>query len=225
MRNSRENRLFLQRRFTLLELLIVIAIIAILAGVLLPALNMARMRGKSISCLNQLKQCYFTVMNYAGDYNEFIPGQQISSPTVYAFYEFQKAGYVEKSDIFICPSQFPFKYDPQYEFRTSDTYGSYSRAVAAKINKIAALYYNEDNHPFSDIILYTDTIYLGGDGNRQIATYNRTGTASPSRMIHTRHLGNANILRLEGSAVSERAEAIKNKYAISIYHPEVYTGK
>ena len=56
-------------RFTLIELLIVIAIIAILAAMLLPALGRARDKAREISCLGKMKQNMQLVSMYLNDYD------------------------------------------------------------------------------------------------------------------------------------------------------------
>lgn len=89
------------KKFTLVELLVVIAIIATLAAMLLPALNKARDKSRTISCVSNQKQIGLALGMYNNDFDGFFPkgfsGGIFWSQTVF------DCGYLPQS-VFACPS-------------------------------------------------------------------------------------------------------------------------
>jgi prepilin-type N-terminal cleavage/methylation domain-containing protein/prepilin-type processing-associated H-X9-DG protein len=92
----------IKKHFTLIELLIVIAIIAILASLLLPALKNAREKGKIVSCLSKMKQMHTAFNIYSSDYNGWIPCARWHYDGMSNFYYFDKL-YVYSPSLFSKP--------------------------------------------------------------------------------------------------------------------------
>jgi len=80
----------MRKAFTLIELLVVIAILAILASLLLPSLNRAKEKARSISCMNNLRQLNYGWTIYAHDNEDkliinlsltsWVPNWNVSTP-------------------------------------------------------------------------------------------------------------------------------------------------
>lgn len=65
-----------RRAFTLVELLIVIAVIVTLAGIMLPILASARGKAGAAACASNLRQLHKAYALYASDHDELVPPYQ-----------------------------------------------------------------------------------------------------------------------------------------------------
>ena len=91
------------RYFSLIELLIVIAIIAILAGLLMPALNKARGRAHGIACISNLRQIGSAYNMYTLDNNEYWPELNINEAPRPSHFEIFTEYYKIIPKVYVCP--------------------------------------------------------------------------------------------------------------------------
>ncbi len=97
--------------FTLVELLVGIAVIGILAGMLLPALSRAKSSAKRATCLNNVRQINMAVRMYADDHGDEVG---YSSNVYYAYKDFVApylgltANSMSNALVFVCPADNSF---------------------------------------------------------------------------------------------------------------------
>src|SRR5688500_13924616 len=94
--------------FTLVELLVVIAVIVILAAILFPVFAQVREKGRQTACLSNVKQMAAGLMMYVQDYDEVFPPVLGFEPGQTYYYQASWMNrlqpYIRNVALFVCPS-------------------------------------------------------------------------------------------------------------------------
>lgn len=106
-------------RFSLVELLVVTAVVALLLTIMLPALRVARDKAKEIECSGQLRQIGIAMHLYVSDNQDWFPQDPVV-PDAAICWDYQIAGYLNYKfvgsraiwgpPIFNCPSGKVYRY-------------------------------------------------------------------------------------------------------------------
>jgi prepilin-type processing-associated H-X9-DG protein/prepilin-type N-terminal cleavage/methylation domain-containing protein len=195
------------KRFTLVELLVVIAVISILAGMLLPALGKALDSARSIECMNKIKQINMALNMYVDDNEGYFPDPyyeiyyRLASP--YLPIELNSLNrYEDNSKILSCPSD-----EAPAQYRSSGAGTEMFVSYGFNWSQISGKRYTQIKRPSISLVLSDGN---GTSGKHLISPY--SGVAW---QVADRHNGGSNVLFADSSV------RWYSYYAITYYEEDI----
>lgn len=216
--------------FTLIELIVVVAILALLAALLLPAYNNVVARGQAAKCISNLKQIGAAVAGYAGDHDGAFPrggwgggGIPLDPPAtdgigwltdIYPYLD-------QRREVFICPAgeeksptgdaswvRMPngASSDPRYPMHYA-----YNAQLNSNRNEIRTPGWSVDRlsavQRLSGLPVMIDVVFQNNFYGGVAPIFSPTPSPNTQQAFATRHSNMGNILWGDGSVSTMTAEA------------------
>ena len=193
----------LRRGFTLVEILVTLAIIAILAAILLPILGAARASGYKVACVANVHQLVEGATMYATDYNRRLPAARLytGGTSLGTTWCVTLQPYLKSEQLLLCPvdaspqtvnncTDLPHSYGINYDLTFNTGYGATN--VAWSMSAISST---------SNLVLFFDM-------TDSAAAMGSSYAASKVSLVEARHTTKAIVGFLDGHAKPQTAREI-----------------
>ncbi len=206
-----------RRGFTLVELLVVVAIIAILVALLLPALVGAKSKAQRVQCVSNLRQIGLALHAYLADNHVYPPGMRWAVTLEHQGFGISKPGTnFLKEGVWRCPTaQISVHSATPGVIRLCYGYNSFGVLRVGDIPNGLGLLGHAQSGGFptpigeSEVTVPTEMMAIGDGFNgsrdlmripsKELARYGNT---------YSRHAGKANVLFCDGHVESPRLELV-----------------